>query len=280
MVLLLATAVAGTSQGDDQHREPIPSNLDRVPIPSENLTNDKNQTSPTISAPTPMETTTTAPPITVLSTNYSNNDTSMRANDTYPTLPPIFTYPMVNDQPRNQSISLNNNNNATPGEGQGQGPFTFRAPPPPPKGGDTCYCNCPPPKPHPSIPEYLLNNRVLVYDPLKDKLTIKASTVIFEGSIIVNSYAGLKSSLFVGGTPTNGEASTEIGPGRIYLYQRQEDGPPHISAFKTTPAAGYTLDALVVDGDLYEDANGQGDVRRVATVPPPRFSPSASDSAA
>jgi hypothetical protein len=123
------------------------------------------------------------------------------------------------------------------------------------------------PKPlHPPLPTQ--NNpaldslaRLFSYDEATGALTVAATTLQLSGSIVVEGYAGVKQSLFVGGSPTTGAPSTEVGAGQVLLYGA---GGGTVSGFDTGPQ-GFQLAKVTVQGELYEDPQALNAPRRVST---------------
>jgi len=110
-------------------------------------------------------------------------------------------------------------------------------------------CKCPagprgpPGKP---APEFLA--KVFEWDEQRNALIIKASTMDLGGHLIVNGFTGIRQSLFIGGDPSNGEAATEISPGSMLLYSK-ENNAPTIAGF-TTSEDGYTSSSIEVQGGV------------------------------
>lgn len=105
---------------------------------------------------------------------------------------------------------------------------------------------------------------VFNYDPVSGTLLISATTLNVSGSLVVFGYGGFKRPVFIGGDAATGTASTEIGPGQLSLYSDSSYGPI-IGGYTTSSTTGYQLSKLTVQGQLYEDLNGNGQVQKVAT---------------
>lgn len=111
-------------------------------------------------------------------------------------------------------------------------------------------CNCPPGPPGPQgvagepAPEFL--SEVMEWDPSRKSLMITAATVEINGHIIVNGFAGVKQSLFVGGDPTSGESATEVAPGGLQMYS--SEGNPMIAGFSTDENGFQPSEINAMDG--------------------------------
>lgn len=81
----------------------------------------------------------------------------------------------------------------------------------------------------------------------------------------MEGYTGVKQSLFVGGDPSSGAASTEVGAGTLLMYASEKTGgSPTIAGFSTS-SSGFRNANLTVLSELYEDAGAKGDPKRVST---------------
>jgi hypothetical protein len=111
-------------------------------------------------------------------------------------------------------------------------------------------------------PAFLSN--VFSWDESRRSLIIQATTVELSGSLIVRGYGGIKESLYIGGDPNSGEASTEIAPGGVLIYAREDK--PAIKSF-TTQKEGYEPSGLtLVGGKVYLDEMDGDEPQQVAVV--------------
>ena len=94
-------------------------------------------------------------------------------------------------------------------------------------------------------------------------MKIDATTIELSGNLVIDGFAGVKQSLFIGGDPSNGSPSTEVAAGKLLVYGGADEGPT-IAAFSTGPD-GFALSDLTIKGELYEDAKGLGQPKRVST---------------
>lgn len=109
-------------------------------------------------------------------------------------------------------------------------------------------CDCPPPP-----PAFL--SEVFGWDPRTRKLTVNAATVETQGSLVIRSYLGVGSSIFVGGDPSNGESASELGAGNLLLYS--PDGGS-ITGFETS-SEGFQIANVTITGRLFvDDYEGAG----------------------
>ena len=111
-----------------------------------------------------------------------------------------------------------------------------------------------------AAPAFLSN--IFSYNENSGALTISATTIELAGSLVIRGYCGVKQSLFVGGYPTKGEPSTEVAGGQLLLYGKDKGAV--ISGFTTSPQ-GAEISKLTVQGQLWEDPEGKGQPKRVAT---------------
>lgn len=95
-----------------------------------------------------------------------------------------------------------------------------------------------------SAPEFL--SSIFSWDPERQALTIRASTVELDGHIIVNGFAGIRQTVFVGGDPSAGESSTEVSPGSLLLYKSGMS--PTIAGFQTGEDGYKTVPVTVIGG--------------------------------
>jgi len=121
-------------------------------------------------------------------------------------------------------------------------------------------CNCPPGPKGDSAPAFL--SQIFSYNAAQNVLNINATTITMGGSLVVDGYTGVKQSLFVGGDPASGAASTEVGPGKVLMYAK--DGGPTIAGL-TTSEEGFQVSNVTVIAKLFEDDGGQEYARRVST---------------
>lgn len=94
-------------------------------------------------------------------------------------------------------------------------------------------------------PEFL--SSVFKYNSQTNTLSIHASMLELDGHIVVNGFAGIRESLFIGGDPSTGESSSELGPGTLMLYK--SGGMPTITGF-TTSSKGSSISNVTIIGGV------------------------------